>query len=95
MSIRRLINTAAKPTLPDETEVMDPEIDSAGDVIDALGSETAHNTLALPCEEALLVSTIAKRLGTSIQNVRYHRENFREVELTTVQTPGTAMPDAR
>ena len=84
MSLSRLINTSPKPSLPERTEVLDLESDEAGMMIEALGSEMARKMLSELYSEPLVASSLADRLDTSIQNVRYHLENLQEAELVTV-----------
>lgn len=84
MSLSRLINTSPTPALPDETEVLDLESEQAGAIIEALGSDMARRTLSTLYEEPLPASSLAERLDTSIQNVRYHLENLQEAELIKV-----------
>ena len=84
MSLSRLINTSPKPSLPERTEVLDLESDEAGMMIEALGSEMARRMLSELYTEPLAASSLADRLDTSIQNVRYHLENLQEAELVTV-----------
>lgn len=60
----------------DEPLLADIDDDEAGEIINALSSETARTLLSRLYEEPAPASKLAEYTGTSIQNTRYHLEKL-------------------
>jgi predicted transcriptional regulator len=59
--------------------------DEAARLIDCLASDTARSTLSVLQQNAATASELADAVGTSLQNVRHHLENLRDVGLVRVE----------
>ena len=55
--------------------------DETGDVLDAISSETALEIITMLSDGSMVPKTVAERLGTSIQNVRYHLNKMEDAGL--------------
>lgn len=56
---------------------------AAGDVTDALGSETARDLVRHLQDQAATASDLADRVDTTLQNVQYHLKRLRAADLVT------------
>jgi DNA-binding transcriptional ArsR family regulator len=76
-----------RPTVdePDrETLVLPLGAPETDDLCSALGSDTARTIVAALADEPRTASDVADRVGTSIQNARYHLEQLRDAGLVRV-----------
>ncbi|WP_336023785.1 ArsR/SmtB family transcription factor [Halobellus salinisoli] len=77
---------------PDATPaVVDVVGDDAGELVDALGSETARQLLHALHEEPAPPSELARDLDTSVQNVHYHLSKLRAAGV--VESVGTRLSE--
>ncbi|MDZ7689463.1 MAG: winged helix-turn-helix domain-containing protein [Halobacteriales archaeon] len=60
--------------------------EETGEVLDAISSETALEIISMLSDGSMVPKDIAERLGTSIQNVRYHLDKMENAGL--VETDG-------
>lgn len=74
----RSTNPERNSTVP---RLVDIDDDDAGEVFQALSSETARNILSVLRKEPCAPPDLARELDTSIQNVHYHLNNLEEVDL--------------
>ena len=79
------------PSTPDTSaaDESDPRViglddEDAEDLLSALSSGTARELLSELHDEPTTPSTLADRLGTTLQNVQYHLGNLREAEMVEV-----------
>lgn len=72
------------PARSPEPQVVDVGAEDGDEVFDALSSETARRLYAAVADDPATASDLADRLGTSIQNVRYHVDNLSEAGLVEV-----------
>lgn len=66
---------------PDDPTVTGIEDEAAGELFDALGSETSRAVLAACYEDGRTRSELADELGTSVQNIGYHVDKLESAEL--------------
>jgi DNA-binding transcriptional ArsR family regulator len=59
--------------------------DEAARLIDCLATDTARSTLSALQQNAATASELADIVGTSLQNVRHHLQNLRDVGLVRVE----------
>jgi len=77
---------------PDATPaVVDVVGDDAGELVDALGSETARQLIHELHEEPAPPSELARELDTSVQNVHYHLSKLRAADV--VESVGTRLSE--
>lgn len=76
---RHPVETPEQETLV--ASVHDPE---TSELCSTLASETAVNILECMADEPATATDIADRVETSLQNVHYHVENLKEVNLLTI-----------
>jgi DNA-binding transcriptional ArsR family regulator len=71
--------------------VVDVSGDDAGDLVDALGSETARELYSALHEDPAPPSELARELDTSVQNVHYHLSKLRTAGV--VESVGTRLSE--
>lgn len=69
---------------PEGAHVIAVDEAPAGEVINALSSQTARDILVRVYDEPCTPSDLAEATGTSLQNIRYHLDNLLEVDLVEV-----------
>ena len=71
--------------------VVDVSGDDAGELVDALGSETARELYSALHDDPAPPSELARELDTSVQNVHYHLSKLREAGV--VESVGTRLSE--
>ena len=71
--------------------VVDVGDDDAGELVDALGSETARELYSALHDDPAPPSELARRLDTSVQNVHYHLSKLRAAGV--VESVGTRLSE--
>lgn len=71
--------------------VVDVDGDDAGDLVDALGSETARELYSALHDDPATPSELARELDTTVQNVHYHLSNLRAAGV--VESVGTRLSE--
>ncbi|WP_162524344.1 ArsR/SmtB family transcription factor [Halobellus captivus] len=87
--IARLGNWTRPPDA--DPAVFDVVADDAGELVDALGSETARQLLHALHEDPAPPSELARELDTSVQNVHYHLSKLRTAGV--VESVGTRLSE--
>ncbi|WP_049986087.1 ArsR/SmtB family transcription factor [Halobellus rufus] len=87
--IARLGNWTRSPDA--DPAVVDVVDDEAGELVEALGSETARELVHALHQEPMPPSELARELDTSVQNVHYHLSKLRAAEV--VESVGTRLSE--
>jgi DNA-binding transcriptional ArsR family regulator len=78
----KLLPFRGEPTVDTgEPELLEIKDEAAGDVLNALTSETAREILSQLYQEPMTASDLADAVDTTLQNTRYHLERLEDAEV--------------
>lgn len=84
--VKRLLSfqSTSRPEPGDGTEIVDINEQGAGDIFEALASDTTRQVLTTIYNQSGTASEVAEEVDTSLQNAKYHLDKLQEANLIEV-----------